>query len=311
MIKTLKRTISSAIQSNYELSDKALEALSKYDKNYSTKRFTAYDNSDMLQYLSGPLQYLNLEDEEHFFGPDVLSGKYLYLQRYITITTNNFADSFSSVLMLSAENNDNVQKNIISFLNYIVDNANKIGGSNSKQLIAFAIRSIFLSASDKSGFQFGAIYALISAYIDIVSAYLNIADMQLNDQVLNDSFVKSIKAYIDYVYNIVKAPWNPKTSVCVDNFSSFLKLITEKFEKALEKTGQSDILEQFKQNIRDIFSKDTIDKINEISDTYVKTVGPHLPNFIPRLTPAGIEAQLKCISGPLDNLLKVHRIQTN
>lgn len=118
--------------------------------------------------------------------------------------------------------------------------------------------------------------------------------------------VKAIKVYIDSAYQIEITGVTPSRNKSyqkinnLNNFSRFLKFII-KAEQDLTDGGHFDILEQFKQNIRGIFSKDVLDKIHEINEAYVKFVKTDSES-------PETEEKLTAISDPLDSILKSHGI---
>lgn len=321
MVKTLRRTISDTIQNSYELPSEALKVLDTYNRTYSNNKLINlhYTEDDFSTYVYRPIYYLTVNnrkdlDPEAFFGPNMLYGKLIFMQKYITITTDNFAESFSNPDQYIVPKA--VHNNILSFLGWVIFAINKLDDPNFDQFSTSAIRSLFLTISKKAQLQYESAITLISVYISIAKKYLSKANMQLNDQVLNDSFVKAIKVYIDSAFQIaLKDPGSNKYDVFeklnkLNDFSNFLNFIIA-VEQELVDNGHSDILEQLKQNVRKIFSKDILDKIVEINEEYVNTLKIAAEKRGRDSDSPQSEEKLNAISDPLDSILKSHGIQVN
>lgn len=152
MIKTVKHAASKILNDAYELPNKAILVLNDFNERYSTEKLCGAlpaneDGDSSFQiYLKGSLEWL---DRPYYFdstgtctslfGSNMTDGQYLYLQKYILITTQNI-ESFlkeKSNLPIQA-----VKGNLLNFIDIVFDTVCKIDVPKFNSLCDLAIRKL-------------------------------------------------------------------------------------------------------------------------------------------------------------------------
>lgn len=152
MIKTVKQVTTKILNTQYKLSDRALLVLNDFNERYTTEKLCSLlpaneDGYSQFQiYLRGSIEWL---DRPYYFdstgnltplfGLDMTAGQYLYLQKYILITTQNIESSLkeNSNLPISA-----VKVNVLNFVDIIFDAVRKINDPKFNSLCDLAIRKL-------------------------------------------------------------------------------------------------------------------------------------------------------------------------
>lgn len=305
MVKTLRDTISKTLQVEYELPSKALEKLKDFESYFTDKIVRDLNPQSFNFTLSMPLRYVTQESkiidgvpQSEFLGPNIDEGKYLYLEQWISISTTRFKEVFARDLMFGSFD---VGENVLSFLTHVKRTVDKLNSPKFEPLYGFAIRSIFSKISENTYIQYYSTYTVLDLYVKIANRHIDKSNLSIQDEQLNDSFVKCIETYIDTVYYHAVKYQSSKTATTLKNFSGFLDILSKCCDN-LESDGDLDTLEQLRLNVKEVLS-DKIDMINEINEEYLDMKGK-VPGSRVIANGTTSEDELNLISGPLNNLIQ-------